>query len=229
MTTIITDGNFLIADMRTTTPIWLEGGVRTTFKNQRAYRDTTCKIILPLMMHAGQEQVLAAAFCGSTLLYAYYDNLAASKTPVNLDVEGMRLNGVHVGPHEWSTQGVFLLANGTLYVLDLSVVNGRYAVRKKHLKPKGVLGFGSGGSFWDRISCMATKPITPLQAFHFCAHLDKTSCNNYSVYSRAHHEMYAAVIPSEDEVRDAITSTQDSLQFYNPKAKPAGSQLVFEG
>ena len=228
MTTIVTDGDFLIADMRTSSPLVVPTAPRVHFKGQKVFRDTTCKIVIPINLWAGGQQVVAYAFSGATYLFRYFDNLAAYKDRVDLEGQAKLLNKTIGMSDNDTATGVFLLADGTQHLIWISVNQGGLSIRQQHLKKKGIFAYGSGSVVWSKLWLHANRPLTALQVFHFCAHTDKASSNNYSAYSREENKLFAAVFPPEIEVAEGVGSTHAALLLYNPKLKPMGSQLVFD-
>lgn len=230
MTTIVTDGKFLIADMRTSgaPPRYHKARAFSQVEMDRLRRDTACKIVTPEHVTLGRHKVLAYACTGMVGLQAFFDNVAISREPIDLLKTAKLLDKHPMGCGDL-LRIVALTNDGKVHsiLLDEHMHLARIVHTIQEVKDQP-LAFGSGANGFNALSAYLARRLTPLEVFHFCAHTDASSCNNYSVYSVDAHEHYVVVLPGEEEIKECVRAVQGAFNFYNPSLKPTGSPLAIK-
>lgn len=233
MTTIFTDGKFMIADRRSTRSVISKDVIASSGRRNSNYEfstDATVKLTVPPNMKFRGKQIACMATAGDGYIGDHFRNLAAVKRPMDLDALLDGIDGMPCNTSETSATILALFKNGEIRSFEIrSRFENRvhvYAVKdKEHPLGPGyptLYSVGSGSSYWGKIASSIVKPVSMLDVFLFSTHLDPYSVESYSVYSLEEDHLYTHVNPSGEEVEAAIKRIQDATVFYNPsrKAKP---------
>ncbi len=221
MTTIFTDGKYLIADQRT------RGNYRVRDNSYKVKTDDSDKITLtPKHVFVNGLQVKAIAQCGSLGASTAFIELLKSHVKDEHDVhietlsKGLKYTNVCSGG---SCTLVMLTSEGVVVTLSLEANHSSptiyTSVTLKKQKKDEILGWGSGSTMWDRLHKFAMRKIELIDAFSFCAHNDEWSSDRYVVYSLEQDKTYS-VSPKPEEIEMRVRNFWSSIDPHRPSVKP---------
>lgn len=229
MTTIVTNGKFLIADRRGHVEVNVQrvAGGKIVSDVQESQYDDTCKIYLPNQLEIKGWKVMAIACSGPI---AYHLNLMDidQKISGGFDMEkfGAGIDGMICAPNQNGTI-VSILENGWIVKQSLTAkATGAiflYDVDTSVFKSNQIIAAGSGAAVIRQMPPTAYDHLDVQDVFALCAHTDKWSSDSYSAYSLEENHLYEVVNPSNREIQDAVLRAQFGLKFFNPEIKPKAS------
>ena len=199
MTTIMTDGKYLLADKLTTIPKSTKDRGVLGFINEIKY-DTSIKIVLPndLVWYKGKDKikVKATAFSGRLNRDKPHPSMMVSMFKcVNDFVRSVQTGSVN------AFKGTMLCLLETGNVLDIALADYR-----EHPSEHAAGSFTHTGSGSRSITSyvetlVESKAITLREAFHYACVLDENSnYNSYSVYGLEEDCLYGTVNVTREEV-----------------------------
>lgn len=227
MTTIVSNGYFLIADRRSTIRVetnYLTGG-EIKRGDTRFYKDQTNKIITPQNIYIGDKLVRAIA-CSGNIDFIFY-TLSLSK--LGFDINLPSIFACVAGIPAPSKVSCTLLAvtedNVThkfRFVSTVTSGENLWRVDSERFAPGTIVVAGSGGDVWDETVPLLTdgRDMDVLDVFTFCAHRDSWSSDHYSVYGVTAHELFEDVRPREEEIFESMRRISDKIRHFRPENKP---------
>ena len=232
MTTIVTNGKFLISDRRLTQAISHTSIAAGKAKNysHEAYLDVAVKTCVPENAYYFDKKVLAFAGAGGA---TFYNNFCAvteldryKKTRLDLVSLMDILDGTPCPDNHTLAEIVMVLEDGTSAVFSLSgeLRKGIYVYRSdiKTYKEDEIFVAGSGSQYWNTLNKAFLEDFkpTPYEVFLLCAHMDPFSSESYSAYSLEDNHFFVEVNPTDLDVSKALARFQHSVQLWNPIRKP---------
>lgn len=206
MTTIITDGRYLIADR-----------VSSYYGARNIKIEETKKIeIIPPSLKNKGEPLRAIAFSGS-------GNMSRAVTAIfglcgyNVSIAAKVLGEM---PLQGDASALFLAYDGKTKKMEFegfatSVLRpAGVNVRSKDIEftsGKPYYAIGSGSSFWEMMAPLMKTRSTLLEVFLTCAHFDEHSGYEYSIFDRKTGALLPSVKPKADFVKKAVDRVIKSI------------------
>lgn len=223
MTYLITDGQYLIADKRSSFTI---GMVTASNKNKaggtrkRTRRDDAVKIITYTDAFYKENRVVAGAFSGTySSPGAHLLNILT--TMKDLDMMVKLITDGAIKPE--SAGVLFCLDDGSFLSLKGSYnENGiKYTFQKAaagSFKNRILLSDGGGAHYSHLLNPLYEDgKITLLDAFFFGAHFSDSCTTDYSVYGVEENHLFTTVQPSAETVKESIDKVLGLLAFTELK------------
>lgn len=227
MTTIVSDGNYVIADRRGTHRISVRRQINTKSESKllNARVDEHLKLLTPQNFVYENDVIKCFASSGSAMYLNMVQRLArTNRRNIDLDHILASLHMLECGNLSLRATFLVLCERTGLSKFAIHPSNGHFNVSWQNLDTRdGKYHFiGSGSNVWEQFEPLLSRPVSMLDAFLFTAHLDPASVENYSVYSLKDNELYVEVIPSREDIQKAVETVQKSLNFHDPNRKPLG-------
>lgn len=214
MTTIVANGDYLIADHRIT---WTEDSYRRfdlksdnpeEVKDQTL--DTFLKVTLPtkkLKLLVNRQKVLAWAISGTVSNQKRFGALVeytAIISPEGLDLGtvGRRIDYILAQP---TANLVGITEDGLAF--RYSFTNGAIYIAKNSSE---IVVAGSGGSY-AKDAIHLNKNASIIDIFSYASYMDKHSSTSYSVFGRKENIMHRAVFPSQKEIVERYTNIVSNI------------------
>ena len=210
MTTIVSNGDYLIADKRTTTSMGA--------KQHR--EDASSKIHHRIKATYASKEVSAYAFSGNVQVFQRMNRVIEKTKCFDALIEvGQCLNLAGE-----ATIGMLLLykEGGCVRIVFNSRRNGKDASEVSSFGnvvitecPRGsYLGIGSGWHRFVHSSVYMVATPTVLDAFLFGAYLDDGSSTDYDVFGREENALISRNVPSEEEVKTTMARVEAGMRMY---------------
>ncbi len=225
MTTITTDGKYLLADKLTTIPKSTKDRGALGFINEIKY-DTSIKIVLPndLVWYKGKDKikVKATAFSGRLNRDKPHPcTMVAMFKCVNDYVRSVQTGAVN------AFKGRMLCLLETGNVLEIALAN--YHESPSEYVAGSFTHIGSGScSITSYVETLVeSKAITLREAFHYACVLDENSnYNSYSVYGLEEDRLYGTVNVSKEEIEAAFNKVKQYVAEWTVKRLVSGNFKV---
>lgn len=224
MTTIITDGNFLIADRRTSSTH------RIRNKWYPVKTDDTVKIHLSTMATYGGKRVKAMAGAGDGYFCESYEHMLKSfdseKHAIELETYHEILRKQSMPSGASAARILLLMEDATVLVFDVKIHHmpsnkaNRPSIRTMATKPGSIVALGSGGYVWDALHKFTNSKLDAIDVFTFCTHINEGSSDSYSAYSLKEDHLYTQVNPTPQDVEERVKRVHGALELYRPSVKP---------
>lgn len=232
MTTVVTDGKYMIADRRVSQTISIRArcGKHSNTSEHRARVDTAIKLIAPQNLIYKGVGVKCMGFAGSESYLELMHRITRSpRDSIEFDTVLQTLHLFEVGTSVTST-GTFLviLENGKVCKCNITPRNSRLQVAWTEIpfETSDFVMIGSGAGVWKQFDALIDADVPMLEAFLFCAHIDPSSTENYSVYSVADHEIFTDVRPGMAEIMNAVDSVRKKVKFFDHTRKPMAIPIM---
>lgn len=223
MTTIVTDGKFVISDTRASRKITAtqDTGRERFTKTHRILTDDEVKIFCPAKLRVMGEEVACLAFSGTGFHQERYLELDKLNATLSLEMMAIFLQGMSCGSDKLSSHTLIMTKSGHIYTLRIDQ-RGRYQCDfiKIEIDEGKFLVLGSGFHAWKPIRDRLKEPVSALDVFFYCAHMDPASSDRYSAYSLEDHHLFTNIHPAASVVEQGIDNIVKKIKYFDPSIKP---------
>lgn len=224
MTTIITDGNFIIADKRTS-GVWSPGSssCRSKKRPAKVATDVTEKIVIlehkePVTFK--NKKVVAMAFSGSVNVGDQMISVVKKTKVINHYFDQL---SVMPTTNHTATSFILVFEDGSSQVIRTSILPNKEKIHINYLPVETVGNFssiGSGSGLYKVLLPYFPKDIkekiTLLDLFFFMVHTDEASSDNYDVFCMKERKLVRNCKPTKAAVLESVLKIQSLLDFTLP-------------
>jgi hypothetical protein len=234
MTTIMTDGHFLIADHRTSGNLRIRKPEGTVFKN--SFNDETNKISkcsILINRRKDPEKFVAYGCAGNVAEIDQFHKAVKDGIITNSDQLSTYLDLL------WSTCD--FATNPPFSILLVSDKSKVYSVRRNYrkgwkkaivelygfnLEPDESCSIGSGKKHWDALSLLGVKKKIPLlHRFLVATYFDLSSSTSYDAYSVAEDNLVIGCQPTDEDIKEIIETNCGSIAGYRGRKNSLNSVI----
>ncbi len=233
MTTILTDGNYIIADKRVTTTLNLSSS--TDKKEHLVYTDVQMKITPVKEVYYAGQAISCMAFSGDAGLITrikdrvLVGNMASNKgefqpkRSIDLNLVLDAISASISKSSEPRSVSMFALCqdSDTYWAFSCKEADGNSQIDAELRESGCISGIGSGLDLFSEINPYLIMPPHLIDLFMFCAHTDDQSSVIHDIYGKKEKVMIMNSRPTDEEVERSVNHVQSLLMFHRFGRKPA--------
>lgn len=245
MTTVMTDGKFMIADKQSSGRYRVRRVHNGKAKNisHPVVTRQSVKIHTPDNLFTAGLKIKAIGFAGGVsiinclskiLCSPVYSSTSVKERPKDLT----EIFNVFRGLSAYINSGFSMLClceDGKVITMNYTPPEkidyerpGSFTTDVHDYSEGKIFAIGTGGSVWSHYKDFMPKDVHIRDAFHFVTHLDQNSSHDYSVYSLEEDKLIDHVSVDESGVITLVSKLQQEMNFSKGRVKKSSLEPLQE-
>lgn len=213
MTTVITDGLYMIADKRLTHTfrIDLDQTVERVVSG-----DYSVKIVQPEFNFLLGQRVAAIGFSGVASMITSTMTLIKKTEDLDQVFQSINLLGL---TEKIKMEALVVMTDGYIYLVKVGDIPVGSPVTYNGFRAGSVVAIGSGSALSYHVAKLSTKRIHLQDIFLFLVHFDDSSSVTHDAWSLAQNLLVTDIPVTKEQEKAAVDRFEQSVQFYRENRK----------